>query len=249
MHALAKRKGSESKARFGLMFVFHQIIATWVVYVSTRILLDSAFNLLGLLGWHYSLDDYYRLVSGTPYFPVQIALAVLLGWLLGRNLGDKSMFWVWILPLAFLCYAFVAIPTLTPSVTPWEFQAGAGQSRISHYFGWGCRPANRCIDQISITLPFYVSTAYSLAALLAQRRANRLHPAGPFQFWILLAVGTIFVAGTMYDFVLSFQFGWSWEILWKILPFAATPFGIGAYLILLAFNKRNDLALSCDQAG
>lgn len=240
-HGNPKDHNPESKAEFGLMFVFHQIIATWVVYISTRILLGSTFNVLRLFGWHYQLDDYNRLLNGLPFFPVQIGLAVLLGWLLGRNLRDKSMFWVWILPLAFLCYALVAIPTLTPNVTPWELQAGGGQSRVSHYFGWGCRPANHCIDQISTTLPFYVSAAYSLAALLAKRVTKHPATANPLQFCFLLIVGTLFIAATIHDVVSTLAYvGWSWEVLSKILSVGATTFGMGAYLILLAFSKRNE---------
>jgi hypothetical protein len=231
---------SESKLTFGLMFFVHQVIATYVVFVSSRILLASAFNVLGLLGWHSNINTYYWLVNGMPFFPLQVSFAALLGWLLGRNVTERAMVWVWLVPSAFLIYAIVAIPTLTPGITPWELQAGARQSRMCRYFGWGCRPSMHCLDQILVTMQFYSTAAYSIAALLAQRRASRVGSATPRQFWVLLIVGFLFMAGTLYDVAVSFQSIQSWNLLLKVLALWATSFGMGAYLVLLGVSKRSE---------
>ena len=82
-----------------------------------------------------------------------------------------------------LLYAVVAVPTFTPSIAPPRFQAGDGESRLSHYFGWGCQPTSptHCLDQTLVTLPFYVSVAYSLGALLAQKVPERFRRPNPKQ--------------------------------------------------------------------
>ena len=126
-----------SKTRFGLMFVIHWVIALWVVMASAQILTASACNLLRLFGWQQYRGAYAWVLSGNPYFPVHIALALLLGWLLARSLRDLSMMWVWVLPSILLGYAFVAIPTLNPSVVPFESQAGNGKSRLYSLFRMG----------------------------------------------------------------------------------------------------------------
>ena len=238
--ASSKVRGEESKAKFGLIFLMHQLIAIWVTLRSAPILTASAFNLLRLFGGRnrYPTSLYWWVLVGTPYFPVQICLGALLGWLLGRHLRQREMFWVWFLPFAFLCYAFVAIPTLTPALTPSEFQAGIGQSRLAHYFGWGCQPVNHCIDQESITSPFYATAAYSLAAFLAQKITDGKRPATLPQRSVLMGVGIVFLVATIYDFIRSVHLGWHW----MLLPVAAVPAGIGAYLILLAFAVKEDAA-------
>jgi hypothetical protein len=80
------------------------------------------------------------------------------------------MLWIWIIPLVILCYAVLEIRTVTPHWIPSSLQAGAGQSKLTHYFGFGCNPYNGlCLDQLILTMPFYASTFYSIGALLASK--------------------------------------------------------------------------------
>jgi hypothetical protein len=77
------------------------------------------------------------------------------------------MLWIWILPLAILIYACA----VTPALNAWQSvlaRPHTVQYRLSYYFGWGCQPQARCLDQLLITMPFYASVAYSLGALLAR---------------------------------------------------------------------------------
>jgi hypothetical protein len=69
-----------------------------------------------------------------------------------------------------LCYAVVAVPRFTPDIvfTSVIMQATGNHSSLSHYFGTDCHLENGCIDQLIITMPFYVSVFYSLGALLAR---------------------------------------------------------------------------------
>ncbi len=102
-----------------------------------------------------------------------MTLGLYTGWLLRRQFNHKSMVWVWAIPLLILCYALVAVRTLLPDVTSVMIKAGVNQSPLSHYLGHGCQPAAGCLDQTLVTMPFYVSVAYSLGAWLAERTPKK----------------------------------------------------------------------------
>jgi len=159
-----------------LTFVAHQFIGTWGVAIAAPPLAYFSFGILHPLNPHlFTSHDVSVLLTKLPYFPIQIVLGLWLGWSIGRRFQHRSMLWVWVLPLAFLCYALLAIPTLTPSQVPPMFQAGLGESRLSHYFGRGCSAVRRCGDQLLVTMPFCASVAYSVGALLA-RKVRRKTP-------------------------------------------------------------------------
>jgi hypothetical protein len=235
MIALSMFQGEESRAKLGLIFMLHQVIAIWVTLRSAPILLAAGLNFLRLFGRPSSRAEYYWILNGNPYFPVQIGLGLILGWLLGRYLRHRSMIWVWVLPCAVLCYALVAIPTLNPTAVPPSMQAGVGQSRIAHYFGWGCQAANYCFDQEVITSPFYATAAYSLAAVAAEELTVNAAPATIPQVSLVMAVGVVFFLGAIYDLVGSIRLvGWRW----MFIPVSAVPAAMGGYLLLLAFSIR-----------
>jgi len=167
-------RGNVKSRVLGLaFFILHQIIGTWGLAIAARRLTDLFLAVLRLCGVPAYAGHAYQLLTGAPFFPTQILLGFAVGWLLSRLLRHRSMTWVWVLPLAFLCYAFIALPTLTPNATPYEFQAGRGQSRLTHYFGTGCRIEDLCFDQALITLSFYIAAAYSAGARLAQGSLTR----------------------------------------------------------------------------
>lgn len=114
---------------------------------------------------------YHRVLTETPFFPVQIGLGFFMGWKIFRRFRHHAMFWTWMLPLGMLCYAVIAVPTFTPSLTSIMLQSGWGETPLSHYFGLGCQPKYRCFDQILVTMPFYASAAYSAGAFAASRVA------------------------------------------------------------------------------
>ena len=47
-------------------------------------------------------------------------------------------------------------------------------SRLSHCFGWGCKPRAHCIDELLITMRFYASAAYFRGALMARLFCQRM---------------------------------------------------------------------------
>jgi hypothetical protein len=179
----------------------------------------------------------FWVLTGTPYFPVQIFLGLLVGFMVGRHLRHRAMLWVWAIPLAFLCYAFIAVPTFTPDLTPPEYQAGVGESRLSHYFGWGCQPKNHCIDQTWATLPFYIALSYSLGGLCAQSMPERLRRPNPRYFWIYLVIASLFLAAFVIDFqilIALFRQTGEWAYLRPLLVAA----GLAAVFTLYAFMVR-----------
>lgn len=124
-------------------FPFHQILSTVGVLV-----------LAGFLTFTVSpLPRARWILTETPYFPVQIALAFLVGLVLPRFLRHWLMEWVWVLPFSILCVSFTL--TRLPLV-----------DRFERYFGWGCRPELGCFVQLGVTLPLYAAASYALAAFL-----------------------------------------------------------------------------------
>ena len=150
------------------VFVFHQLVGTWGIACIAGF---GLFSLLDMVpdsaGWKPSVHFVHRLLTENPFYPVQIVSGLYFGWLLGRRFNHRSMLWIWILPLAILIYAFAATPTLSPWASILA-RPDTVQSRLSYYFGWGCQPRARCLDQLLITMPFYASVAYSFGALLAR---------------------------------------------------------------------------------
>jgi hypothetical protein len=184
----------QSRTKIVLSFAVHQFISTWGVGVTIGWLVAFGGDFLRLFGKGFPMRDSYWILTETGYFPLQIAFAMFLGWLLGRDLRRRSMLWVWVIPFAILCYAVVAIPTIAPWLTPSAMQAGIGQSRLWHYFASGCRAERRCLDQIIFTMPFYASVAYSIGALLAPRMPADSQTASTIRFWASLTIGLVYLA-------------------------------------------------------
>jgi hypothetical protein len=153
-----------------LVFAMHQFMGTIGVAFTAATGIFCAFEILRPINpGLFTSRNASWILTGLPWFPLQIGTALWVGWTLSRRFHHRSMLWVWVLPFAFLFYALLAIPTMTPSVVPPMFQAGVGQSRLSHYFGWGCRPDDRCTDQLGITMPFYASVFHSVGAFFGRR--------------------------------------------------------------------------------
>jgi hypothetical protein len=146
------------------LFIIHQVIGTCGVAVFAYFLGSSVFELFRLFDRHYSMRPLYWILTETPFFPVQIALGFCLGWWVGRRYHHRSMIWVWILPILVLCYALLDFPSLNLQYAS-VFSHSSGP--LSHYFGWGCSPQDRCLDQLLITMPFYAAAAYSMGGWLA----------------------------------------------------------------------------------
>ena len=83
------------------------------------------------------------------------------------------MLWVWIIPAIILGYQFAAFPWNGPVVFDAHWSLG-WSTRLTHFFGWGCRWQNHCHDQFEFTLPFYGAVAYSIGAYTARLMMKKL---------------------------------------------------------------------------
>lgn len=216
-----------------LSFVLHQFIGTLGIDMFSGFLLAYCGDVLHLFGKPVAQKTVYWILTGTPYYPVQIGLGLFLGWLIGRRVQHRAMLWVWVLPFAYLTYALIAIPTLVPQWIPPQYQAGVGESRFRHYFGWGCG-AHPCFDQNAVTVLFYIAAAYSIGALLARKLPGRFRPASAREFWTALTVAFIFLFVAVLEIVLTIQQGWKSVYLSVVLP----PAGLSAFLMLYAASLQ-----------
>lgn len=249
-----------TKSRVGIIasFIVHEAIGTWGVAVVVPFLLAFAFDFLRMFGKSYPMRDSYWIATETGYFPCQIALGLYLGWLLGRDLRRSVMIWIWVVPFLILGYAVAVVPSVSPFPTPVAFQASVGQSRLWHYFGPGCRPEHRCLDQILVTMPFYTAVAYSLGAFLAPRIPKHVRPSNMIRFWASLVLGLVFLAGSatmviearrpQYQALIrqSMPVGIG-GLKWLMLAYYLMPVVIGAALVLFADRMRRQI--TCNTSG
>ena len=197
------------------------------------------------------MGDIYWILTEAGFFPAQIGFALFLGWLLGRDPRRRLMIWVWVLPFLIMCYAVAAVPTVLPAVVPVAAQAGVGESRLWHYFGPGCRPERRCIDQIMVIMPLYAAAAHSIGALVAPIMPEDSRWARTIRFWGALTVGLFLLSGTTSLVVellrpagqlllrQSLPDGlWPWR--WIALPFFLLPAVVGVCLIDIGFRTRRN---------
>jgi hypothetical protein len=160
------RRGSLAKRL--AVFLVHQLIGTWGIGVAAPLALILCSDIVRVFGVAVYMRGVHRILTETPYFPVQVLFGLFLGWLLARFLPHRSMLWVWIVPLGVLCCAVIAFPW-TGQLTIPQYAGLSSSSRFAHFFGWGCSPRNRCLDQLMITMPLYSASAYSLGAWLARK--------------------------------------------------------------------------------
>lgn len=152
-------------------FCIHEVIAALGVPAAAPWVLVLTSCLTRLFGRPLHTSKFHAILTGTPYYPMQIGMALLLGFALSRLLAHRSMTSVWILPAAALCAAMLSFLRFGQNVV-WASPMTSSISIWSHYFGWGCQPKLRCIDQLIYTVPFYSSVAYSLGAFAARRISN-----------------------------------------------------------------------------
>jgi len=156
-----------------LAFALHQFIGTWGIAFLAAFGVFGLFDFLAAISpWKPSMRFVHWILTENPFYPVQIVAGLYFGWMLGRRLQHRSMLWIWVLPLAILCYWFAALHLPGESASIFARHATV-QDRLSFYFGWGCQPRAHCIVQLMITMPFYASVAYSLGALVARKTQTK----------------------------------------------------------------------------
>ena len=149
-----------------LLFAFHQLLAPYLFVVATAfIVVDGS---AALHPWFPSITirRAHWLLTETPFFPVQILVGLANGFWMRRFSRLPFGEWIWILPSLLLIAGILFLP-----IPP-------GQNRLGHLFGWSGLPPNRTPDghpqlyEIVLTMPFYLSVAYS-----SGQRLSRCVPA------------------------------------------------------------------------
>jgi hypothetical protein len=232
MAETSKQRHRDSKSKFIVTLLMHQFVGTFGVIALAGMLTYIAFEFPSPLGRPFTINDIRGVLTGTPYFPAQIVVALLTGWLLGELFAHDSMLWIWVLPYTWLVYDFARLPTVQRMPFP---------TRLSYFFGWGCRAEDDCIYQIGVALPFYVAVAYSSGALLARKLPMRSPVARRKVSGIIFIIGVLILADELKAFAFNFRQllsmtprGWGWILL----PTGALDAGIGACFIFFALKIR-----------
>lgn len=220
-------------AKSALTFVIHQFIGMYGIPFTAPVVFSMGFKLLALSGHGYPDRAFYSTLSERPYFPVQITFALILGWLLGRALRHRSIVWAWVLPFLIVCYSVATATVVIP--TSVLARPGGVQSRLSHYFGWGCQPADHCVDQLLITMPFYSSAAYSFGAALARKTLGYACLESKKHFQAVMFAGLVVLAASIIDLTISIRRN-GWHNMYLLL--LLTPTGLGAYLLYVGSTIR-----------
>lgn len=130
------------------------VVAAPVLTYSIVLSLHPFFPSLGTRTVHWILTE-------TPFFPVQIAVGLLWGFLLGRRYRQRVMLWTWIVPALAIALFILFVPL--PSV----IVSGVELTKAEHFFGRGCLPQNHCFDW-AFTVLLYSAAAYSIGAFAAR---------------------------------------------------------------------------------
>jgi hypothetical protein len=109
-----------------------------------------------------TVSDVRSVLTMNPFYPTQIAVGLVLGYLVGRYLEWPFARWTWVVPGSILLIAAVFAPV------------PVGLSRLGYLFGWSGLPRQGVVSlQLAVTMPFYLSAAYSLAAWIGKQQRGR----------------------------------------------------------------------------
>jgi len=236
-------------ARNTLTFLAHQAVGAWgPIYVApwAAVLVGE---LKAHMGFQTSIAEVQWALYGTPFYPIQIALALLAGWTLSGTLRHRSILWVWMLPLIGLALALGGIQILpSPSHASTVFpnmssitipQVGGLNlgTRLSVLFGWGIQV--QPFSQVTATLPLYTAVAYSVGGGLARTVLN-----SPVFFETLRGIRKVrlFLFVAMPWFCLKLAFNWRGNLgrypvlhLWPAMRVYFQGLMIAAILVATAF--------------
>ena len=253
------------------VFIAHELNAMFGISLATALIVNHAKSLLFLFG---GLAPYWtsNILSFSPIYPVQISMALLLGWCLGLLLQHRAMLWVWIIPLGMLAAIIATHPTGLFSVR--SLESIPGSNRWSHYFGWGCQLSSNsvitgstaypCRDQAGITLPFYAASFYALGYVLARITLAQRSLAGNKKIYcVFLITGSVFVATAAEPIVgllvkaaryldidpfAAFRVvPWWWSVL-TLGTDIIFPGALGAYFLISARRLRDEASSKVEPA-
>lgn len=147
------------KLRF-LSIVAKYLVATFIgTYGSLAVaaVIASPLLLYSRVAHTHSAADLFSVLLDRPYFPLQTAVAFILGYFLSEWLKQGRPAYVWVWPIA---QVGLAVLLFRPSALQ-SFGDGVWHT----YFDWGCG-CSITLLQWKIMSPLYPSLAFSAAAFL-----------------------------------------------------------------------------------
>ncbi|MFZ1940560.1 MAG: hypothetical protein WBA18_01225 [Terracidiphilus sp.] len=139
--------------KIALKSLLHQLLCPYALII---VIAGTTFLVVGL--FHGTTKTASYILTGTPYFPIQIAVGAITGFLVGGHSDWPLTRWVWILPAGILLASMFIVPP------------PHGVSLFGYWFGWSGASGHAFPPlQPGITMPFYLSATYSLFSLLGRR--------------------------------------------------------------------------------
>ena len=220
-------------AKRALILVMHQVLATLGVLLWALVLTSIAFGIPSLWGHVFRMSDTRRVLLAAPYYPVQIIVGLLWGWLVWRQSRHRAMLWVWVFPLLSLIIAILDDLTRTSNLYPGAISLDF-RITLMRFFGAECRLEDHCLDQIGFSLPFYAAVSYAIGAWLAVRFPIRSRLSNSIVNLAVIGVGILVLTDTLVGVIREFRL-WAW---WIVLLAGAFEASMGTCLILFGARMR-----------
>ena len=231
--AATRAPGSQSAMKRSLILVMHQFFATMGALLLAGLLTGVVLDIPRIWGHVFPVGDVRRvLLMASPFYPIQIVVGLLWGWLIWAQFRHRAMFWVWVFPLFSLVIGLLSIPTYTSEIVP--DAALSTYPWFSRFFGYDCRSEGRCLEQLGFTLPFYTAVAYSAGAWWAFRFPARSRLVEKIAFSIITALGVLILGDTIFG-VARYS---GRQPLWLFILAGAVMGVTGMCLIWFAFRMR-----------
>src|SRR6476620_1252918 len=111
-----------------LAFAVHQLFCPYVLLALSAFLTFTAMPLVHVWYKAASVRTAHWILTETPYYPVQITVALIAGFAIGEIRRIRFTRWMWVFPLMLLLGGLIFVPLQD------------GQTRLDHFFGWGGLP-------------------------------------------------------------------------------------------------------------
>jgi hypothetical protein len=228
--ALPAGKSVVSRA---LILVVHQVLATLGVVLWAGVLAASVLTVPQLWGQVFHTTDLRRVLLASPFYPFQIIVGLLWGWLVWRQFQHRAMLWVWVFPFITLTLGILDDLTRTSNLYPGAIGLDF-RITMMRFFGSACRLEDHCFSQIGMTLPFYSGLSYAAGAWLALRFPIRSRLSSRIVDMAVIALGIFILVDTLAGVIREFRLWHSWLVLLA----GAFEAAMGACLIVFGVRMR-----------
>jgi|GEM_PF-1040847 len=234
-------KRNKSQVKRASILVIHQLSATLGVLLWAGLMANVGLMLPRLWGHIFVMDNLRAILVAPPFYPVQIVVGILWGWLVWNRFQHRVMFLVWIFPLIILLIEMLGHSTRTSSLYPGAVISNF-RPMLSQFFGSSCRVEDHCFVQLGVTLPFYSAVSYAVGALFAMRFPIRSIYFTQVVHWTIITIAVLVLADTVMGILQSVA-SYPW---WLVVFASAFQALMGVCLISFAFKLRR---LDGDRGG